>query len=540
MTAERPWDHLRRPGTEGEFKVPELLVHDILRQTAGAHPELMALAFYRQEMSYGQLWDDALRMANTLLGLGLRPDDRVLLMMPNCPQYVIAYYGCLLAGGIVTQVNPLYVERELLYLAKDAEARFLVVADVLLEKVRSLEAKSSVEHVIVAELGGQGLPEGVLGLRDLLARASAEDPKVARSPEDVAVLQYTGGTTGLPKGAMLTHRNLVANTLQSVTQTPEPGASRVLQILPLFHVFGMLVLNVSVLQAARVVLLPRFEIDQVMAAIKGHQITDFPGVPTMYIAVLNYPGAEDYGIGNIQRLNAGGAAMPVEVMQTFVDKFHAEISEGYGLTEASPATHANPSHDPSLRRPGSIGIPMPGTDARIVDLETGTRTLGPGEVGELAIQGPQVMKGYWRRPEETRLALRDGWLFTGDVARMDEDGYFYIVDRKKEMIIVSGNNVYPREIEEVLYEHPDVLEAAVIGVPDPYKGEVPKAFVALREGAQSTEAALLAHLRAQLAPFKVPRTVELRPELPKSAVGKLLRRELAAEERERRERGAQA
>ena len=539
MAGERPWDPFRRPGTEGEFHVPALRVHDILRETAAAHPDLLALAFYRQEITYGALWADVQRMANALRTLGLRPEDRVMLMLPNCPAYVISYYGTLLAGGIVTQVNPLYVQREIAYLAKDSGARFLIVADALYDKVRALPERSGIQRVIAARLSGQETP-GALSLHELLAAAPTDDPGVERRQEDVAVLQYTGGTTGLPKGAMLTHRNIVANTWQSVGEVPQPGETSVLQILPLFHVFGMLVLNMSVKHAARIVLLPRFEIDQVMAAIRDHQITDFPGVPTMYIAVLNYPGAEAYGIGNIRRLSAGGAAMPIEVMQTFVDKFGAEISEGYGLSEASPVTHSNPTHDPSLRKAGSIGIPVPGTDARIVDLPTGTRTLPPGEVGELVVQGPQVMQGYWHRPEETAVALRDGWLYTGDIARMDEDGYFYIVDRKKDMIIVSGNNVYPREIEEVLYEHPDVLEAAVIGVPDPYRGEVPKAFVALREGSALTEEALLMHLRGQIAPFKLPKSVEFRKELPKSAVGKLLRRELAAQEQERRAPKAQA
>ncbi|MDA8345453.1 MAG: long-chain fatty acid--CoA ligase [Thermaerobacter sp.] len=532
---KRPWEAFRRPGTE-KLTVPQMPVYDILRGTAESHPNLLALAFYEHEITYRALWVDVCRMANALLTLGLQPDDRVMLMLPNSPAYVVAYYGILRAGGIVTQVNPLYVERELQYIATDSQARFLIVADALYDRVRRLPESTAIEQVIVAELSGAQTDARALRLRELLEASPEVDPPSQRTPEDTAVLQYTGGTTGLPKGAMLTHRNLVANAWQSGGEAPQPGASRVLAILPFFHVFGMLVLNISVKHAARIVLLPRFEIDRVMDAIRDHQITDFPGVPTMYVAVLNYPNAEAYGIGSIRSLSAGGAAMPVEVMETFVDKFGAEISEGYGLTEASPATHANPTHDPTLRKPGSIGIPLPFTDARIVDLETGTRTLPPGEVGELCIQGPQVMQGYWHRPEETRAALRDGWLYTGDIARMDEDGYFYIVDRKKDMIIVSGNNVYPREIEEVLYEHPAVLEAAVIGVPDPYKGEVPKAFISLRPGARLTEEEVLVHLRAQLAPFKLPKAVEFRGELPKSAVGKLLRRELAAQERERRNR----
>ncbi|MDB4895890.1 MAG: long-chain fatty acid--CoA ligase [Firmicutes bacterium] len=348
----------------------------------------------------------------------------------------------------------------------------------------------------------------------------------------MAVLQYTGGTTGLPKGAMLTHANLVANLFQSSRASRvKPGDARVMLILPLFHSFGMLCMNVGIAQGTRLVLLPRFEIDAVMQAIKEHAITDFPGVPTMYVAILNYKDAESYGIANIRNISSGGAAMPVEVSETFERKFQAKINEGYGLSEASPATHSNPNWQPGLRRPGSIGIPLLGTDARIVDLETGLRVLGPDQEGELCIQGPQVMAGYWNKPEETVAALRDGWLYTGDIAKMDQDGYFYILDRKKDLIIVSGYNVYPRELEEVMYEHPAVLEAAAIAVPDPYKGEVPKLFVVLKAGAQATAEELLDFCRQRLAPFKLPKFVAFRDALPKSAVGKILRRELVAEDR---------
>jgi len=508
----------------------------LLRQTAEAHPDLIALAFYDKQISYSDLWRQVNQMARGLRSLGLQKGDRVMLMLPNCPAYVISYYGTLRAGGIVTQVNPLYTEREVRFLAEDSGASVLIVADALHDRVRNVAQELGLRHVIVAELtGGVTLSPGAVFLRDLLAAAPAAELDVAIEPEDVAVLQYTGGTTGRPKGAMLTHRSLVANAFQvTARDQTQPGEARVLLILPLFHVYGMMVMNVGLKRGSRLVLLPRFEIDQVMRAIRDHRITDFPGVPTMYVAVLNYPNAEEYGISTIRNISTGGAAMPVEVMEAFVNRFGATINEGYGLSEASAVTHSNPTHDPSLRKPGSIGIPIPGTDARIVDLETGTRVLGPGEEGELCIRGPQIMAGYWNRPEENRAALRDGWLYTGDIAKMDEDGYFYIVDRKKDMIIVSGFNVYPREIEEVLYEHTAVLEAAVIGVPDPYKGEVPKAFIALKAGAEVQEAEILDFCRERLAPYKVPKQIEFRAQLPKSAVGKLLRRVLVDEERQRR------
>lgn len=396
--------------------------------------------------------------------------------------------------------------------------------------MRAVFDRTPLERIIVAEVGARVEigPEAVR-LGELLAAHDDRDPGVVVKASDVAVLQYTGGTTGLPKGAMLTHFNLVANVLQvaEMGDPVEPGETRVLTILPLFHSYGMTTcLNLGMYHGSRLVLLPRFDIDQVMQAIKEHQITAFPGVPTMYVAVLNYPNAEAYGIANIRTIGSGGSALPLEVADTFERKFGAKIGEGYGLSEASPVTHVNPNWAPGIQRRGSIGIPIPDTDARIVDVEIGERTLGPGEEGELVVRGPQVMKGYWNRPDETRQVLRDGWLYTGDIARMDADGFFYIVDRKKDMIIVSGYNVYPREVEEVLYMHPAVMEAAVIGIPDPYKGEVPKAFVACKPGHHVTAEEILAHCRRHLAPYKVPREVEFRSELPKTSVGKILRRAL--------------
>jgi long-chain acyl-CoA synthetase len=529
----RPWQRFYRPGTRPSIDVPRVPLFTLLDNRARIDPDLIALAFFGQQLTYAELVDRVNRMANALLALGLARGDRVMLMLPNCPAYVIAYYGALKAGGIIAQVNPLYVEREVEHLARDCGARFMVVADLLYPRVRAIAARTSLQHIVIAPLGGEAVfDDGMPRLDELLAAQSSTAPDVGVNADDIAVLQYTGGTTGLPKGAMLSHFNLVANVLQCVEggELPEPGETRILTILPLFHSFGMTCcMNLGLHLGARIVLLPRFDIDHVMRAIKHHQITNFPGVPTMYVAVLNYPNAEDYGISSIKSISSGGAAMPVEVADTFEHKFGAQMGEGYGLSEASPVTHSNPSWDRNLRRRGSIGIPITSTDARIVDLETGTRVLGVDAAGELCIAGPQVMQGYWDQPDETALALRDGWLYTGDIARMDADGYFYILDRKKEMIVVGGYNVYPREIEEVLYEHPAVLEAAVIGVPDAYKGELPKAFVALAAGASAAPDELIAFCRQRLAPFKVPRSVEVRESLPHSAVGKILRRELAAE-----------
>jgi long-chain acyl-CoA synthetase len=527
---------LYRPGARSSIDVPRMPVFGLLEQRASANPELIALAFFDQQLTYAGLLDQTNRMATALLRLGLQPGDRVMLMLPNCPAYAIAYYGTLKAGGIVAQTNPLYVERELEYLARDCGARFIVTADALYPRVRAVMPRTALEHVIVATLANTELDAEALRLEPLLAEQPAGDPGVAVDPDAVAVLQYTGGTTGVPKGAMLSHANLVANVLQTeeMGQQAEPGDVRILTILPLFHSYGMTCcLNLGLHIGARLVLLPRFEIDHIMQAIKRHRITHFPGVPTMYVAVLNYPNAEDYGISSIRSIGSGGAALPVEVAETFEKRFGAEIGEGYGLSEASPVTHATPGWDPRLRRLGSVGIPIPSTDARIVDVETGTQVLGADAAGELCVAGPQVMQGYWNQPGETASVLRDGWLYTGDIARMDADGFFYILDRKKEMITVGGYNVYPREIEEVLYEHPAVFEAAVVGVPDAYKGELPKAFVALKPQAEASADELIAFCRQRLAPFKVPKFVEFRTTLPRSAVGKILRRELAQEERKR-------
>jgi long-chain acyl-CoA synthetase len=362
------------------------------------------------------------------------------------------------------------------------------------------------------------------------------EPALASSgpvdPAAVAVLLYTGGTTGIPKGAMLTHRNLVSNVLQARSWFTQlhPGEDTGIAVLPFFHSYGMTsAMNFCVSSGTRLALLPRFQPDQILKTIARYRPEVFPGVPTMYTAIINHPDVARYDLRSIGACISGAAPLPTEVQSRFESITGGRLVEGYGLTEASPITHVNPIS--GTRKAGSIGIPFPDTDARIVDLEGGMTTLGPNEVGELILRGPQVMPGYWNRPDETARALRGGWLYTGDMAKMDDDGYFYIVDRKKEMIITGGFNVFPREVEEALYTHPAVLEAAAIGIPDRYKGEVVKAFVVLKSGAQATSGELIDHCKKLLAPFKVPRDVAFREQLPKSLVGKILRRVLAEEER---------
>ncbi|MFO7173724.1 MAG: long-chain fatty acid--CoA ligase [Bacillota bacterium] len=535
--SERPWLRHYAPGVRATLEYPEVPLHRLVEETATRYPELPAIRFYGWRLRYGELWHQVRAMARALADLGVQPGDRVALMLPNCPQYVIAYYGTLMAGAVVAQVNPLYTERELQYLVTNAGAETIVVADLLYPKVQAVLESTPLRRVVVASLGGSAdLGPEARRLEALLAAAPPEPPAVEVRPGDVAVLQYTGGTTGVSKGAMLTHANLVANAiaLQEWVKPVAlgPGEERVLAILPLFHSYGMTVcMNQALIRGAELILLPRLDLQELMETIRETRPTSFPGVPTLYAAVNQFPDADKYGLDSIRLCNSGAAPLPLEILQAFEARTGAQIVEGYGLSEASPVTHSNPVG--GLRKPGSIGIPLPDTDAEIVDVETGTRVLPPGEIGELRVRGPQVMVGYWQMPEETRNALRDGWLYTGDLAWMDEDGYFYIVDRKKDMIIVSGFNVYPREVEEVLYEHPAVAEACVAGVPDPYQGERVKAYVVLKPGHQVTGEELQAYCRQRLAGYKVPREVEFRSSLPKSNVGKVLRRLLVEEERRR-------
>ena len=534
--SERPWLAHYPPGVPATLEYPEVTLDQFIEQSVAKHADLTALRFATISMTYRELWGRVLRCAAALAELGIGKGDRVALLLPNCPQYVIAYFGTLRAGGIVVQVSPLSTPRELVHHLSTSGAETIVVADMLYPMVQAVLPQVNLRNVLVTRLRGEVTPgPEARAFEEVLMSTTGAPPDVQVTPDDVAVLQYTGGTTGIAKGAMLTHRNLVVNVLQSAAPNPDfpSGADlRVLTVLPLFHVYGMTVcMNLGLARGGELILLPRFEPAEVLETIKATQPTSFPGVPTMYVAINSVPNAEEYGVGSIRFCNSGGAPMPLEVMEAFEQRFGATIIEGYGLSETSPVTHVNPAT--GLRKPGTIGIPVPDTDAEIVDIDTGTRVLPPGEPGELRIRGPQVMAGYWGMPEETADTMRDGWFYTGDIATMDEDGYFTIVDRKKDMILASGLNVYPREVEEVLYEHPAVLEAGVIGVPDPYRGESVKAYVVLKPGASATAEELEAYCREHLSAYKVPHAFEFRDTLPKSGVGKVLRRVLVEEERQR-------
>jgi long-chain acyl-CoA synthetase len=545
---EKPWLDVYGSRVEPESEIYEGSIYDFFRNAAEEHRTRTALSFYGAEFEFPRLQALAEKMAGSLAASGVKKGDRVALMLPNCPQYVISFLATVRLGAIVTQLNPMYVEREIEYILTDSGAETIIVYADMYPRVKSVLPATKLRNVIVVDFKGEpeGLEAGHHAFGTFLARDADPAPEVQIDPaEDVAALQYTGGTTGVSKGAMLTHRNLVANVQQTIDVFVENPAQfrgkKAVGVLPFFHIYGLTcVMLFGIKLGTHQVLVPRFDVTEVMTLIRDEQPTLFAGVPTMYMAFLaSGLDLREYGFNKVLIFNSGGAALPVNLKRAFEEKAGRPLFEGYGLSEASPVTHNNP---PFLGqgREGSMGIPIPSTDARIVDTATGEREMPVGETGELIIKGPQVMKGYWNMPEETASTIRGGWLYTGDIARMDEDGYFYIVDRKKDMILASGYNVYPREIEEVLFEHPDVSEAVAIGVPDEYRGESVKAFVVKKAGATVTEEELSAFCGERLAPYKTPKEIEFRAELPKSTVGKLLRRVLVEEERRKTAAGTDA
>ncbi len=544
---DRPWLKFYEPGVPHHINYPRIPLYKVLDDTVRDFPELDGVIFQGKRIKYKEIGEWVSNFASGLSQIGVKKGQRVAIMLPNCPQYIVAYYSILKIGGIVVNVNPMYVERELEFQLADAGAQAIVTLRELLPRLEAVKKKIALKTIMLTDLGehvrregnreqGTGSRLGIYEYGDLLQKGKIQPPpSVPVDADEVALLQYTGGTTGFSKGAMLSHYNLVSDVIQCVSWNvgAEKGQERMLAVLPFFHVYGMTVtMNEAIYLAATIILLPRFQIDDTLEAINAYQPTRFPGVPTMYIAIINHPQVKEYNISSIKVCSSGSAPMPVEALKRFEELTGGKISEGYGLTEASPVTHANPFS--GKRKIGSIGLPRPDTDSKIVDLETGDRDLAPGEKGELCIRGPQVMKGYWNRPEETAKSLRDGWLYTGDIARMDEEGYFYIVDRKKDMVICGGYNVYPREIEEVLYQHPKIQEACIVGVPDAYRGETVKAFVVLKEKEQATAEEIIAFCQKNMAKYKAPTQIEFRKELPKSHVGKVLRKVLREEEEKKK------
>lgn len=564
----RPWLKHYEPGVRVNLDYPNVPMHAFLQEAAAKHPGNVATIFggvvhqlggalMDAKLSYKQLNEHANRLANALTAMGVKKGDRVAIYLPNCPQYIITYYAVLKIGAIVAPHNPLYVPRELEFQLNDAGAETIVCMSRLYGNVQKVRANTKLKNVIVANIKEYFPPllktlftlamekkeghrvvldPGDRAFPQVLAGAPATPPVVDVKPEDTAVLLYTGGTTGVPKAAEITHKNLVANTVQLddwITNAPKDTPDAILTALPLYHSYAMTTcMNFAVYRAMPMILIPNpRDLEHLLKSVDKHHPTLFPGVPTMYVAINNFPDLGKYNIRSIKACISGAAGLPGEVQTKFQDLTGARLVEGYGLSEATPVTHCNPVFGEN--RIGAIGLPYPDTDCKIVDVETGKIELPPGQAGEMIVKGPQVMKGYWNKPEETRLTLRDGWLHTGDISVMDEDGYFRIVDRKKDMIIAGGYNIYPREIEEVLFQHPKILEATCAGVADAYRGETVKAYVVLKPGQTATSEDIIAFCRERLAAYKRPTVVEFRDSLPKTMVGKILRRQLVAEDKEK-------
>ncbi|HZD69600.1 MAG TPA: long-chain fatty acid--CoA ligase [Actinomycetes bacterium] len=552
-----PWLDNYPPGVPEHVEIPDISLARLLADAARDYPHAPALHFEGRTMSYAELADRAWRFAGALAKLGVKKGTRVGLILPNCPQAVVAFFGTLRIGGVVVQNNPLYTERELDHQLGDADVEVVVCLDLVHERVKALRERLGLREVIVTSVLDElptvkrrlapytrrgreataviGRDEPVRRWREVLRQGTEKPPEATVDPAvDLALLQYTGGTTGVAKGVMLSHGNMVANVEQVRAWFPDadPGHEVMMAVLPFFHVYGLTVcMLLGVRLRAALVLLPRFDLEQVLGAIDRYRPTLFPGVPTMYVAINNAVAKGGHDLSSIKACLSGAAALPMEVAERFERFSGGRLVEGYGLSESSPVATANPIY--GKRKAGTIGMPLPDTLARVADPTDPSRTMPVGEAGELAIRGPQVMQGYWNRPDETAQVLRDGWLLTGDMAVMDDEGYFSVVDRKKDLIIAGGYNIYPREVEEVLYEHPKVEEVCVAGVPDAYRGEMVKAYVVLRRGEQATSDELREFAKSRLAAYKVPRMVELRDELPKTMVGKVLRRALLEEDRAR-------
>lgn len=553
---DKPWLQWYAPGVPAEVQVPNAPVTSLLDNVVARFPRHTALVFFGRQVSYRELGWSVDRLAWALGSLGVRKDDRVALVLPNCPQQVIAFFAVLRRGGVVVMHNPLYTVEELRTQLADCGARIAIVLDRLYDRFTKAREGTAVEHVIVTSLADYlptlkrralGLPleraraaraeltaplpqDGTfLSLREVLEESHAWYYQVPVDPvRDIAVLQYTGGTTGTPKGAMLSHYNLVANACQTAAWDPtaRPGREVFIAVLPLFHVFGLTTcLTMPVMLGSTVVLIPKFDVDLVLDAIRRWRPTVFPGVPTIYHQIAASPKARSGKLNTIRICISGAMQLPRQSIEEFRQLTGAHVVQGYGMTETSPVTMVNPL-DGNARHV-SIGLPIPGTQARVVS-ETGPATLmPPGQAGELLIRGPQVFRGYWNQPEETaRVLLPDGWIRTGDIAMMSPDGFFTLIDRKRDVIIVDGFNVYPSTVEEVLNSHPAVADSAVIGVPDPTHGERVRAYVMLRPGEALDTNELIRFCAERLTDYKVPDDIQVRRELPRNMIGKVLRRVL--------------
>jgi long-chain acyl-CoA synthetase len=545
---ERSWLRFYESGVPKELKYPEdILLCQFIKDSARKYPDNTACIFFGKRISYKLLYEYIEKLANSLKNLGIGEGTKVGLHLPNCPQFIISFYSVLSLGGIIVQMNPLYTERELEHILNDSQATHIITLDILYHRINKIKKKTNLKYVIITSLK-EFLPfplsfiyplkfrpkekikfsESTVKFSELLKTEPKSIEFTANPKEAIALIQYTGGTTGIPKGAMLSHYNLIANTLQIVSWITDlnPGNEIILGVLPFFHVYGMsAVLNLGTYIGASIILVPKFSSKEVLRLISRYKPTLFPGVPAMYIALCENKKIKKYNLSSLRVCISGAAPLPVKVKERFEELTKAKLIEGYGLSEASPVTHINPIN--GLNKPQSIGIPIPDTEAKIVDIDEGKKELAVGELGELIIRGPQIMKGYLNKPKETEDTIRNGWLYTGDIAKVDEDGYFYIMDRKKELILsATGFNVYPREVEEVLYSHPKVKEAAVLGIPSEKTGEIIKAFIVLKEGESCTQQEIKDFCKQHLAKYKIPQEIEFRESLPKSLVGKILKRVL--------------
>jgi long-chain acyl-CoA synthetase len=557
---QKPWFKFWPETVPKHIDYPAIPLSDLLRKTAEKYPNKPSTVYVDRVISYRDLNNTVDKLATALSRMDVKKGQKVALLLPNIPQFVMAYYATLRIGAIETAVSPLYKEREVEQQLADSEAETIVSLDVLYPIVEKVWEKTHLKRAIITNLREympyitavmgslmRKIPlqkierkENIHFFQEIIRETKPEPPKVDINPEeDLAALQYTGGTTGTAKGAMLTHMNLVSNAVACAEWLQgNTGEESFLTVLPLFHIFGMTTgMNAPIYLGAKMIMPPpllHFDPAGTLSQMQKHKVTVFCGAPTMYSMLLAHPAIKRYNLKTVRFCISGSAPLPPEVQKKWMEITGGVLVEGYGLTESSPVTHCNPL-DRTMKtvKIGSIGLPWPDTDAKIMDIEAGTTELAPGEVGELVVKGPQVMRGYWKIDEETASVLRDGWLYTGDIGKMDEDGYFYITDRKKDLIKYKGLSVYPREIEDVLYEHPAVKLCAVVGKPDAVAGEIPKAFVVLKDGTTATEDEIKKFVNDKIARYKAIRELEFRKELPMTMVGKVLKRVLQEEERQK-------
>ncbi|MBP7602466.1 MAG: long-chain fatty acid--CoA ligase [Spirochaetes bacterium] len=550
--ADKPWLKHYTMNCPPKIAYKKIPLPEFLEASAREYPDHIALIFQGYTVTYRELKEMVDRFAACLSDFGIKKGDAVAILLPNCIPCVVAYYATLTIGGIAVMNNPLYSDRELEYQYRDSGAKVLVALDLLANRMINIRPNTKIKQIVHTSMGDylpfpknylfplvakkkglhadvQAAPE-VYRWKECIAKYAPAPPKVEVKFEDTAVYQYTGGTTGVAKGAILTHKNLscMVQMYQAWFKADRAGEIA-LSAPPIFHVLGMsAAMNLPISMAWTAVLVPKPQPKELLEAIRAYRPTMSPLVPTMYVGMLQHPDLKKTDLRCFKLMTSGGSSLPVEVLNRFKELTGVEINEGFGMTETSPQTHLNPYL--GLSKVGSIGVPYPDTEVRIVDIETGRKEMPVGQAGEMIFRGPQITRGYLNKPEETKKSLKDGWLYSGDIAYMDEDGYFFVVDRKKDLIISSGYNVYPREIDEIFYEHPKVMKACAIGVPDMKRGENIKVFVVLKDGESATKEELMDFCRGRLATYKLPSEIEFRVQLPESTVGKILRKELRAEE----------